>query len=419
MQEERYHEILSICRKNKWSGAWETILSQVLPTLNHKRQSSLKKQPYIRVKSKVVYDLATQQGIKHLFKIKQDMALIDNDPIRTVNYHLFSMLLSRTKASYLIAKYRLFDRMWSYDDLKFIGDQAKFLGVKFDKYWHFLVNIETLFGWRPIPNGPKIWEQVLEWTNKKFHPNIFGSEDLFNAKFRLAIRKILNWREPNREGAMTISEFVQQVPIMGTSGSAYDPKLAHAKTTFLVGDHVITPRQNKFSKTLALSEQEREHILRFSTDHLCNVSIKMEFYPKVRTIISMNYSAAEQMRYIDTWLKKHFKGNAVSTLWSKPEQKWLMWNKFAKMQGANVPVDQSKFDWHVSKNMIRIINEELLVLITNVFGENSDMAIVMNNIKTALLGGKIVYNFENQKYTTEYENGVLSGWGFSFRLDLR
>lgn len=412
-----FHGVLRLCSKNKWSKKWEEMLKETLPLLNMKKEGTFKKRPFILTPARTIYDLAKAQNIKHLFKIQQPMALIDDDPIRTVNYHLFSLLLSRTPAKGLIAKYRLFDRMWDYDLLKHLGDQAKFLGPQFDKHWHFLVNIETLFGWRPIPNGPKIWEQVLQWTNKVFHPNIFGSEELFNAKFRLKIREILNWKTPTKDGSLTIQEFVQQVPVMGTSGSAYDPKLSFARTKFKVGDVEIVPRQNKFSKTLALSEIERDKILRTNIEHLCNVSIKMEFFPKVRTIISMNYSAAEQMRYIDMWLKKHFKGNKVSTLWSTSTQKWIMWNEFAKMNGANVPVDQSKFDWHVSKTMVRIMNEELLSLIEQTFGSESDMYLVMDNIKKALSGGKIVYNFENQKYTTEYENGVLSGWGFTAWYD--
>lgn len=417
--------VLRLCKKHSNDKRWENRLKIILTNIKIPKSVPIKRRQ--KIKAKAVYAKAKEFKLKNIYRIREDMLDIEDDPIRTVNFATYAKMLSKAGKSYLLSEWQIFDRMFDFNSLKELGSYMKSKGPDATKDWFYMVNIEALWGWREIKDGPKIWDKVLNWVHKKFIPQYKGSEDLFNKKFREKIRTILRWRPDTVQAPYTLREFVQLPPVMGTAGSSFD-RVNTRKMNLVDNDSVpIEFNKNKFSKTFAYSEDERYEMMKTQRSNDCNVSIKMELYPKVRTIVSMNYLGAEQMRYLDTWLKKYMKGNPISTLWLTKKQRLDMWIKFAENETnmVNCPIDQSAFDAHCSKMMIQIVNEELEAIIREKLPQNEakdDLSLIANNITEALKTGTVFYNYTDEdgkriNNSCSYENGVLSGWGFTAFYD--
>jgi hypothetical protein len=365
------------------------------------------------------YLKAKELKLKHLFKVGGQIFNVDDDPIRSVNFTLITQLFRRAGKINLIKKYQIYERMHDQKELKNLGDYMKTLGPRADKHWNLLVNIETLWGWREIPNDEKIAEKVRHWVEDEFIPNYSGDSEQFNLRFRDKVRQILRWRDRKLKNPISIDDFVQNIPLAGTGGSAYDPGGKGKDITFEVEGIKVKPsRRNKYTRLLGMTGQQKIDMIKNNTEHKCNVSIKMEIYPKVRTIVSLALPLAEQQRYVDQWLKKWMDGNPISTLWSRSSDKLDMWVKMSTVNGVKVPIDQSAFDEHVSKTMIKIINEEILSLIQDMAEDNNDLVLVMEKIIIAMQSGEIIHKQADGKINSfKYKNGVLSGWQWTAFYD--
>lgn len=407
-----HSRVIDICAKLKESDKTvENIIMALKPKL-----AKVKHVPLKMWSNKECYNMAKQMKIKHLYKIRtQQMFNIDNDPIRSVNFTLYHSLLKKANID-IWNKYQIYDRAHNQKDLKDLGEWAKNNGPEI-KDWTYLVDIANLWGWRPVEHGEKIVEKITNWVSTIFTPTYNGSSEEFLKRFRSKVREILHWRQGSLENELSIEQYCRLIPVMGTTGSAYDPE-RRGNITVQVDGVEISPNKNKYTKTLAMSQEEREHMLRTNTSHNTNVSLKQEIFPKVRTIVSLEYALAEQQRYVDQWLKRWMSGNGISNLWSNNQQKVEMWQRMADMLGINVPIDQSAFDTKVSKLMIKIINDEILRLIRERATNGADLELVMGKIIVAMEGGVVHYQEPGGKrHNFEYKNGVLSGWQWTAFYD--
>jgi len=335
------------------------------------------------------YEKAKELKLKHLYKIRGKLFDIEQDPIRSVNYTLMYRLFEKHGKKKKLEQYAVYERMHDFKSLKSLATYMKNNGPDGDSDWYLFTDIDTMWGYKEVEHGDAIVRKIEDWVVKKFRPEVDGSEEVFNDKFRVEIAKLLRWKDTTQEQEFTVEEFCKMVPLMGTTGSAYDPEHRGEFKVDYDGKK-LKMGKNKYTKAFSMSVAEKVEMIKTSTTHNTNVSIKQELYPKVRTIVSLEFSLAEQQRYVDTWLRKWMDNNPLSTLWSNAEQKLEMWEGMIKLGGVNVPIDQSAFDTHVSKTMIKIINEEILLLLKERC-KGEDLIGVMEKICIAMEKGNVHY----------------------------
>lgn len=357
-------------------------------------------------------DLYKMVELKSYYRVKGPIPFIEGDPQLSINIAFYQEMLDIAGSDIKLWQYA-----GSHARLKELSQWAQKSGPRV-KQWYLLVNVEALYGWREaqLPVGPR----VKQWVCHPFEPKFNGSKQEFLEWFERTVTQVLDWKDGMQEADLTLKGFCQNVVKQGTTGSAYDPGGRKLDVTF-DGQHVKCAN-NKFSKSLELSPEEKERRWTTLKKQKCRVSRKIEFYPKERLIVSADYDTTEKMRYIDTWLTGWMKGNPNSTLWQSNEDAFKMWVAFGTQNPDmwKCPIDQSAFDHHVSKEMVMIMLKCIKSLIARrAFGiGKDDLLKMMDNIAYALDGGDVLYeDLDGTKHKVIYQNGILSGWQWTAFLD--
>ena len=361
-----------------------------------------------------LYEIAKERKIKHQYKIKGDSIIyINDDPVLSLNWHFYKTRLIKNKKGHLIKKYNLNSIMFDFDKLKELIVSVFASG---SEDYEFIMGLDTLWGWKDLAEEDVIVEKITGWVNNDFKPKIDGSEETFNTKFRDKVRKVLRWKSGKLRQNVTAEDFVTNIASTGTSGSAFD----HDKNKIDVsynGERVKFTN-NKYAKSAYLSAAHKKERLFKHKRQRANVSQKVEFWPKLRVIVSSDFDTTMKMRFVDTWLREWMRGNDLSTLWQDKRQSFDMWVEMAKnKKGYNVPIDQSAFDHHVTKAMVTIMLEEIKGLIGDRATNNDELLLVMDAILYALDGGEVIYKGKNTTHKWEYKSGILSGWQWTAFLD--
>lgn len=400
----------------------ETIIRRCLP--KHKL-SKIKEVVWPLISSDEAYEMVKQMKPKpkSLYKEKNKIIkLINNNFILSLNWSFYESLIIKSGHGRLIEKYKIISRLGDYDTIKELSTYALNKGPSIDGF-HLLVGIEQLYGYNYVVDEKSIYEKVTDWVSNKFRPNYGGSKQKFEQYFRDEVRRILNWKDGSLECPYSSEEFVTQIGLTGTSGSAYDYEKTNLDIEF--GGSKLKYAKNKYAKSMALSVENKLNRLQTDREGKAKVSIKVEVYPKVRLIVSSDYNMTLKMRFIDTWLSRWMDGNKESTLWQTSEDKLRMWLSFCQQGDWNVPIDQSAFDHHVSKNMVSIMLDEIKTLLnTKSHGVNkTEYLKVMDTIIYGMMNqsiqvdNKYVPGKNNGTTNVKYESGVLSGWQWTAFLD--
>jgi hypothetical protein len=363
------------------------------------------------VSSDSLYDrIKGEKGaLKHLYKVTGVVDLINDDPMLSLNVAFYQDWLDKKQV-----KIALWQYAGDQKKLKELSQWAQKSGPRV-KNWELLVGIENLYGWRP--NNEDVSKEVHDWVTKVFKPNYDGSETAFNEKFRQAVRKVLRWKTGVLEQKIKLEEFCTDIASTGTPGSAFDPNGPKLEAGY--EGIKVKPYNNKFSKSAVLSTENKMKRALAKEKQKCKVSVKVEFFPKKRLIVSSDYNTTLKMRFVDTWISEWMRGNPHSTLWMDKDQMLKMWIAFAKKtKWWNSPVDQTGFDHHASKAMVMIVLDEILKLITDHSVNGEELKEVMEGIIFALDGGDIIWtDGDGKTRSTEYLNGVLSGWQWTAFID--
>lgn len=348
-------------------------------------------------------ELYPKVKLKHLYKIDTLIPYIEEDAQLSINTYFYQLFLDLKGVPIKLWQYA-----GSYDKLKSLSQWAQKSGPRI-KYWNLLVNVEVLYGWRPaqIPLGPR----VKKWLQDKFIPTYNDSSELFNTMFEETAFSVIDWKNECVKFDMTMMEFCENIVLQGTSGSAYDPNGPKLKCH--LDDIEVKPTNNKFSKTMALSVENRYKRFTSFEKQKARISIKMEFYPKERMICSSDYNLTQMMRYVDQFLIPWMDGHPESTLWQSNEGAINMWTSFSKPTRMwNCPVDHDKFDFHVSMDMVlAVVRATKRLIIKRVMGLGKhDLLSTMDRIIYKLNGGEITYEeLDGVLHTISYLNGLISG----------
>lgn len=352
---------------------------------------------------------------KHKYKQKRNEIIlyIPQRPIASINYHMYKKLLEISDKSYLIEKYKLDHRIQEWDTLKKFTEWAFVNGVE---DYQFLVGMDTLYGYEYKPDRVTIPEKLRNWVNNKFKPNFDGDEEEFLKLFRIEVKRIIAWKDEKQSQEFTAEEFCTNIASTGTPGSAFDPN--GPRLDVYMDGVKIKVENNKFAKSAKLSVKNKLSRLFGMERQKANVSIKTEFYPKVRLIVSSDYNTTLKMRFVDTWLRKWMHGNKLSTLYQTTHDTLNMWINMASEDGWNIPIDQSAFDHHVTKEMVLIMLEEHKALIIERCENSDELVRVMDSIIFALGSGDIVWkDGDKPSLILQYMSGILSGWQWTAHFD--
>lgn len=363
---------------------------------------------------KEIYSIAKERKLKHKFKFTgSEIEYINDNPVLSMNWAFYSRILKESGKDHIIQMYNIDKRIYSQEEVSDLIKGAFRAGIP---DYMYIMGIDTFWGWVPNNDPEPIIQKIKDWVNNNDEPNFNGDTELFYAKFRTNVRRILRWKTGKQEMNISAEDFVSNIVSTGTSGSAYDP--GGPKITVDVDGRQVHSPNNKFAKSAALSTGEKMSRLFALNKQKANASVKVEFYPKVRMIISADYDTTLKMRFVDQWLTQWLDGLDISTLFMKRKQLLTLWKNFLNIKGVNIPIDQEKFDHRVTKRMVLVCNEEVKSLISDHAINNTELLAVMDAIIYALDGGNIYFRDRtNVVHTFEYKSGVLSGWQWTAFMD--
>lgn len=418
LDSEDYLDVLKwISRNQARDRSWQESIFRKQQAFKLERPRFFKDEVRDRVflEAKEIYEVVRERRLKHKFKINlgDSVEYINDNPVLSLNWHFYKKALKSCDKEYLIGKFQLDERIYSQEEVATLTQSAFRAGI--DDYT-YLMGLDTLWGWVPFRDDEEILKKLKAWVNNNNRPNFNGSEEDFYIRFRANIRRVLRWRTEKKKMTVSASDFCANIASTGTPGSAFDPH--GPKIQVDVDGRRVDGINNKFAKSAALSaEQKLERLFRLERQK-ANASVKVEFFPKVRLIISADYNITMRMRFIDEWLTPWLRGLDISTLFMRKDQLLKMWRDFLSKKGVNVPVDQKEFDHHTTKRMVRVCLEEIRALIDDMAEDNEELLRVMDAIIYSLDGGKVYYrDHNNHIHEFDYESGVLSGWQWTALLD--
>ena len=378
------------------------------------------------------YEQAEKLGFKKSFRLPmhKKIELVSDNPVANLNWYFYKSLIIRARYGFLIKRYNIKERFSDYNLVKELSTYALVNGPKV-KGFEYLIGIEHLFGFNLAVQGTSSLEKIKEWATDVFEPKLRGSTRNYIRAFRRQVRKLLHFKSKPQEYKFTAEQFCLNVPQTGTSGSAFDPGGPDLHVT--VFDEEVKLAKNKFSKSAKLSVENKLKRLFSYKPAKHKANDKVEVYPKRRLIVSADYDLTLKMRFIDTWLSDWLHTNPNSLLWKDAEQQSEFWIDFMNYENKrwNIPLDQSAFDHHVSKEMVMVVLDEIKLLIGSkmdgdplVIGEYLE---VMNTIIFGLEEGYILYELKpddegfvqgkRQFKRIPYKNGVLSGWQWTSKIN--
>lgn len=371
-----------------------------------------------------IYEEANKQPmVRSQFRLdkggRKMIEVINNNLQLTVNWEMYKMMMTECGQRHLIKKYKVNDRVWDQKNLKELSMYMLINGPQKEKYWYLFVGIENLYGYNYEGQTADMTEKIKAWVQNKFRPQINGNADLYEEKFRVAVRNVLSWKPGSQPIKTTLQQFAINIAKTSTTGSAYDP--GGPREYIDIHDIHYETINNKFAKSAVLSVENKINRILAMKKQKANVSVKVEPYPKTRLIVASDFNMNLKMRFVDTWLKQWMHGNTQSTLWQNRKQTLEMWLKFADVgENWNIPIDQSAFDHKVTKRMVQIMNEEIIQLITDRAVGNDEtkehLIRTMQTIIYAMDNCTVVYDHDGTK-TFDYRSGVLSGWQWTAFYD--
>lgn len=390
----------------------------LIECLNKNRYTKkIKKQKYKRVVASELVDLAKSQIPSYMssYRLKKHKRIefISDNPILSLNWALYKSLIKKTGNYHIFKKYNVSDRLVDFDLVKELSTYMLIHGPKVTHLFYLFVGLDHLFGFNYKAGEVDATKLVEEWVQNKFKPTLNGSESEYLISFRDKVRKLFEHKNGSLQVPYSAEEFCLQIPLTSTSGSAFDP--GGPRETISYAGKTKSTTNNKFSKSAALSVQNKLKRLLTTIKHKAKVNQKIEVWPKIRLIISSDYNSFLKSRFVGTWFDQWMQGCYGSILWKNREQTLDMWLEMWKGKGWKIPIDQSKFDHHVSVEQLVIIIEEMKrCFLIHAIGNPEEIAnhcIVYDNIILELHNTMIEYTTpEGQKIIFKYLSGVLSGW---------
>lgn len=314
------------------------------------------------------------------------------------------------------------------DVLKQVGDHAKRFGSVFSKNWMDFVNLEMLWKFGSIYNESELIEDIYSW----FKPKEINFEDVFYRHFQKAIDDIFNeywsdYKTDTRFIKLNLKDYLRSGK-WGTTGATSMKTFAYRD---LNGKQVKSSKSKNSSMLFQDPDKIYDLIMNQQNPQVDKLSIKPDEAPnKTRVIAALDNINYIMQSYLDQFIMQRM-SSRLSTLFKNNEQLTKVFvNMLERVTTVNtykVPIDQRKFDHHVTRRMLQIYydkimsvtedgSEERLVaskMIENMFSKKAKWVFTYTSMEEA---EKIVRKYTDIKLNTKnktvegtVEGGVPSG----------
>lgn len=296
--------------------------------------------------------------------------------------------------------------------LKDLGEVMKKYGESISPNWRYMVNLETLGGYRPSVDVGIFYDDVKQWVSQKKKHTLFGSEEEFLKEFRSGIKEFFDLA-PNvveaNEGIMSVEEFAESRILYGGSGTTQENKSLLVN----IGGKLKKPRRSKWRTALSKSRKEVINMIKsplFKDLQQTPKAIQKRETAKVRPVISSDDRTYLKMSYISSWLEVALKGHPKTTLFFSPRQRDDYWRNMATRTGYKslwqLPLDQDRFDWQPNKKMSDIFLEEMGKFIARSCNKPKEYLEVLDLVRASF---EIPIYVEVGSKKVRWESGILSG----------
>lgn len=261
--------------------------------------------------------------------------------------------------------------VWDTDDpsvhlKRLTGIVTKYKELFHPNWWMWCINLE-LWGGAPRPLSPdEMSSEVRDWVQNGFEPSVFGSKDQFLAMFSDSLEAEFNSSISLQAvgRTLTLKEFASSITNWAGPGSS-----SYRDVPVVTEDGIeLHVARTKNATALVLSPPLIEETLRGGRLPAgdARAFTKLEAgKPLGRVLIAGSFWRYIAQSYLYQFVILALSNNKHSPLFMTSEEHLGMWEKLTDPAsgGVHVPVDQSRFDRHISLRMLERVYSWLYTLV--------------------------------------------------------
>lgn len=283
--------------------------------------------------------------------------------------------------------------------MKAVSDAAKTFGNALDDDWPLLVNCELLVGYQRPRDQSHAIEEVRNWIERDV-THISDVVPSFDRLFRSSALEFFQFAKHRPTEVVTLDQYCADPGRWATAGSTSE------YVEIAVGGRAVP--KNKWSTVLGMHPLEVRALMEGHSLKQKAVIVQKREAGKVRFVIASDLRLYLRMAYASLWFDQYLKDHpCCSLLWShRTTLSWRAQRHTDLSFGRYVfmPLDQSHFDWQVSRAMLLAVLDVLRELTEDAPDDVRRMtALACASIErgTRVLVGDV---------WVEHRKGILSGW---------
>jgi hypothetical protein len=297
-----------------------------------------------------------------------------------------------------------------------LSDIMKKYQTDVDRDWLYLVDMYSLQDYQDIIAPKDILEGVRDWVKGHItHEFVDGG---FMPALATGIRDFFSKATPFTKTPITAQQFLSDPMYWATPGSSDEKPLMlkNQRGTFKA-------RKGKWATAMAVTQDELNQIMFRNAPQKNKAVVKREL-KKSRMLIVGDMPNYLRMSYISYWLEDILKGHPNTTLFYNEDQTFSMWVHMVQSTNDQhtwaLPMDESKYDHMITKDMLASAFSEIRQLISTSAPQLmvSDLLQALDLTAESILhtqGSVIVPGDGGGEVTVE--KGLLSGWRWTAFLD--
>jgi hypothetical protein len=309
--------------------------------------------------------------------------------------------------------------------LKAVGGYAKRYGdVWYPEYWKFFVDLNTLGGYLWAEDKIEDFEPAIrEWVQSSYtyiSPDSEGvwTEDQFDRDFRQGLEYFFaqasnvptaNSETPSR------AEWVRDKAFWARGGSSSYSQRPTGRSR----GKLVRAKKTKWATALAATDAEIEYEYYSKKKKAMRTNaVQKRETGKVRAVVNSAMADYMLQSRVAYFTETAFAGCGISSLFMRAKQLVALFTLMAELRksrsGRAIPLDQSQFDHHVTRRLLRILYDVWRKwLVANATDESlleefdEAWARILDEEATLNLGTLLIL----------ISNGVLSGWRWTAFID--
>jgi hypothetical protein len=315
-------------------------------------------------------------------------------------------------------KYLLFDRLHLHLKTSHVEVSAILSAVSttyrreygdLDTEWVYYIGMEGFLGYVPQSPQENRMPKIKAWLTDEVTLKENGSERLFNAHFRECVKRVLEKEKgKSQDTTIPLHQYVQLGSWMKGRGTETAPAVLE-----YLGKRFKSKR-SKMSSGVNFDTDEIIRRVFERSPQVIRCFQKLEA-GKVRDVAAADFNNYLRMDYISTFLDNYFSSSDMTPMYYKTARRVKMWREIVEDASdpklIKIPIDQSNFDQNVTREMIKIVLDE----IRSILPKDFEYVSVMDILIESMLSPDAIAT--SGTLTTPYIKGVASGWRWTAIMD--